>query len=460
MSDYLLVTDSIAPLAGSSTATSALGLATALASGNRRVAVLAMAAPEVLSRQPGMARRLRPVSIDLGKHGEDGGQATAPFEIPLYEGRLASSAAHLFVLGIPSTTPGRTSAVLGAAAQALTRDGILQADVVIGWGERSAIALVNLPNTRRLFVVPSGQSSEQLTAEDRAILPEREDTLIEDSLLGRAAMASDALVVPSPSAAIAIAAHPGLADRPSDQSLVEVPFGCDDPPHDPATDPALPHHFSATALAGKAECRKALARRLTLAVGPRTLLVVTPRLVPGRGTEALLAALPQLGGLDLAVVLVGGGDRVLSDRARILALENPGRMALLEESNASTTRELLGGADAAVLVDEDDMTGRAAGLALRYGALPLAPDAGAYGDFLIDYDVRSGTGGALLYAPHDAFELGGAIRRAVALRADRERWDALLVATLSSAPSWAVTAARLDSLAEEAAKAAPTPVLA
>lgn len=462
MSDYLLVTDSIAPLSDSPKATGALGLATALASGGRRVAVLALAAPDVLSRQTGMARRLRPVSVELRARPGDPSPGV-PLEIPLFEGRSTSSPAHLFVLGVPgiaTASAGYTSALLGAGAQALVRDGVLQADVVIGWGELSASALAALPNARRLFVVPDGRAGEGLSREDREILAEREDTGIEDFLLGRAAMSADALVVPSPAAAVAIAAHPGLADRPSDQSLVVVRLGSDDPPHDPNSDPALEHHFSAAAPAGKAECRKSLARRLTLAVGPRTLLVVTPRLDPGPGTEALLAALPTLSGLDLAIVLPAGADRGLAERARILAIQNPGRMVLVEESSATTMRELLAAADAALLVDKDDMTGRAAGLALRYGALPLAPDAGAFGDFLVDYDVNSATGTALLYAAHDAFELAGAIRRAVALRTDRERWDALVVSMLASAPTWAGTAARLDSLADEAAKAAPTPVLA
>jgi len=134
-------------------------------------------------------------------------------------------------------------------------------------------------------------------------------------------------------------------------------------------------------------------------------------------------------------------------------------MALVEDPSI-LTRELLAGADAAAFTAAEHLTGRAAGLALRYGALPLAPDAGACGDFLIDYDARSATGTALLYAAGDAFELAGALRRAVALRTDRERWDALLVAMLSSAPGWATTASRLESLAEEAAKDAPTPLLA
>ena len=477
MSDYLLVTDNIAPMSDAPGALGALGLATALASANHRVVVLAQAAPEILARQTGLARRLRPVLVTMRavrSTGEANGavinggpvptsSASTPLELPLFEGRPTASAAHLFVLGVEPSSRGRTSALLGAAAEALVRDGVIRADVAIGWGDCSAIALAALSSSRRILVVPDGRASATLPPEEVDLLAEPEDPEVSDSLLGRAAMDADAVVVPSPSAAAEIGAHPALAGRPSDQPLAVIRLGCDDPPHDPSSDPALPHHFSPSAPAGKLECRKALARRLTLAVGPRTLLVVAPPLSPGPGAEALLTALTQLGGLDVAVILptrtASAADRSLAERARILAIENPGRMALLENLAPAGNRELLAGADAAIFVASDDLTGRGPGLALRYGALPLAPDAAASGDFLVDYDDRSATGTALLYAAHDSFELAGAIRRAVTLRTDRERWDALVVSLLTSAPTWGATSARLDLLAEEAVKAAPAPIL-
>jgi glycogen synthase len=222
----------------------------------------------------------------------------------------------------------------------------------------------------------------------------------------------------------------------------------------------LSHHFSATAPAGKGEARKSLARRLTLSVGPRTLLALAPRLTPGPAAETLLNALSQLAGLDIVVVLPAGGDRSLTERARVLAIQNPGRMALVEDASESATRDLRASADAEIFVDSHDLTGRPAGLALRYGALPIAPDAGAFGDFLIDYDARSATGTALLYAANDAFELIGALRRAIALRLDRERWDALTVAILTAAPSWRATATRLESLCAEPVETAVVPLMA
>lgn len=383
MPDYLLVTDSIAPLSESAEAIGALGLASALASAGRSVVVLSQASPEVLSQQTGLARRLRPVSITLG----DG----ATFEVPLYEGRMRASAAHVFVLGVEPGGRGWTSALLGAGAQTLLQDGNIRVDVAIGWGEGSATALAGLGNARRILIVPSGRAGLPLRRDEIELLTEHQALGVEESLLGRAAMDADAVVVPSPSAAAAIATHPALAGRPSDQPLVDLRFGCDDPPHDPGTDPALVEHFTAADPSGKGEIRKNLARRLTLSVGPRTLFVLAPPLTTGPGTETLLTALGQLSGIDVAVVLPAGTDRVVTERARVLAIQNPGRMALVDDVTPMLARELRAAADAEIFVDTHDLTGRSAGLALRYGTLPIAPDAGAFGDFLIDYDARSAT---------------------------------------------------------------------
>src|SRR5690348_15874472 len=126
---------------------------------------------------------------------------------------------------------------------------------------------------------------------------------------------------------------------------------------------------------------------------------------------------------DLEVVVVdrAGTDRALNERAKVLAIENPGKIAFhtaARDAAGTVDRQLLAAADAALFLDADDLTGRSAGLALRYGALPITPDSGALVNFLVDHDPSSATGTALLYAPGDAFELVGAIRRGLALRTD------------------------------------------
>jgi hypothetical protein len=440
MSDYLIVADSVSPLAEGDAAAGALGLASAFASAGHRVAVLSAAAPEVAAKQPGLARRLRSVTAAVGGH---------PLEVPLFEGRPTSSAAHLFILGAAlGEHRGRKAALFASAAARLAQDGLYNLETVIGWGETSASTLLGFPAARRLFVLPEGTAGGPLPPEEVEALAEADDLGAGRSLLARGIMASDALVVPSPAAARALGQLPELTARASDQPIVVVRLGCDEPPFDPAGDPALAAAYSAEAPQGKAECRKMLGKKLSLALGPRTLLVTTPPLDARRGGRTLLTALSQLTGLDVAVAVQAGPDRLLAEQAKVLAIEFPGRIALAQDGGPAVARELLAGADAIAFADAGELTARPAGLALRYGALPIAPEAGAFGDYLVDCDPSSGTGNSLLYAPGDAFELGGAIRRAIALRSDAPGWPRLQSLLLRSAPSWTQAAALLESTRE------------
>jgi hypothetical protein len=451
MSDYLIVADAVAPLSDSDAAAGALGLATAFASAGHRVAVVSQADAAQASRQPGLARRLRLVRASIAGH---------PVELPLFEGRPTSSAAHLFLLGATDADRGRTAALLGSAAGSLARDGVFSPEVVIGWGETSASALAEFGSARRVFVLPDGVAGAPLPQQTEDGASEGDDLDVVRSLVARGVMASDAVVVPSPSAAAALARRAEIAMRASDQPVAVVRLGADDPPHDPATDPALPAHYSAESLAGRADCRKALVRRLSLAAGPKTLVVGAQLLDEARDGRTLLDALTGLTGLDVAVVLQPGRDRALAERAKLLAIQFPGKIALTADAAAVGSRELLAGVDAMVFTDPTDLTARPAGLSARYGTLPIAPLAGAFGDFLVDFDPVSATGTALLYAPGDAFELVGALRRAIALRASAENWTAVTLGLLRAAPRWAGTAALMESLLEPAAAPSPGPGVA
>jgi starch synthase len=256
---------------------------------------------------------------------------------------------------------------------------------------------------------------------------------------------ANAIVAPSPSAARLLESDVSFSERASDEPFVAVRFGCDDPPNDPATDSALPANFSTKALAGKLECRRVLTRRHSLALGPRTLLLGTAQLKRGKGGEELLSVLESLAKLDVVTLVPGEGDPDLLERARKLAVQSPARLAVLDKEDAQE-RILRASADAVLCVDPDDRTGRAAGLAQRYGALPLALDTGASRDYLVDYDIASATGSAILFGSLDAYELEGAVRRALALRSDADAFAPLVQRLMEVAPRWSQTAAAFDEI--------------
>jgi glycogen synthase len=99
-----------------------------------------------------------------------------------------------------------------------------------------------------------------------------------------------------------------------------------------------------------------------------------------------------------------------------------------------------------LLADVENHVGRTAGLAMRYGTLPLAPDTAAYHDHTIDVDVVSRTGNALLYQVGDAYEHTSVVQRAASLRGNPDVWQELQRHLMRSAPAWATTAALFESL--------------
>jgi hypothetical protein len=444
---YLLITDAAAPLVHGEAPAAVMGLARAFTAGGATATVLALGSPEATAQIPGLARRLRTIPARVGNE---------TLELTLYEGRAPLSQAQLLVAGTVGRHRGEAAALLAAAVRALGEDGLLKSDVAIAWGETAAPALAVASAPVRIFVVPSGRLGGLLSEAEVEALGGATygDGFGGRSLAAIGAAAANAIIAPSPSAARVLEQDQGIASRASDEPVVAVRFGCDDPPHDPASDAALAAPFSARSPGGKLECRRAVTRRHSLALGPRTLLVGSAPLRHEKGGGALLGVLEALASQDVAVLIPGEGDADLLDRARRLAIQSPGRLAVLEGQDPPTgtpggdERLLRAAAEAMLCADPDDRTARAAGLAQRYGALPIALDVGAPHDVLVDFDAASATGTALLYDALDAHHLEGAIRRAVALRGAADAWPALVQRLMDTAPRWAQTAAAFEEIAE------------
>lgn len=440
MSEFLLVADQVAPVADGDVAGCSAALAFALSAAKHRVTVLSLASPETVTSLPGMARRLRSVKVRVG------GVET---EFSVYEGRSAVSQCALYILGAQSANRGLRATLLGAAAQHLIQDQICAPEVVLGWGESSALALACAPNATAALILPEGKWASKLTSEERKELDPGNPAVAVSggSLVGLGAIEADVVLLPCPSSAKTFGKASELASvRASDQPVAALRFGCDELPNDPAVDPCLAASYSALSPAGKQDCRRALLRRASLAVGPRTLLLATGPLDSERGGREILETIARIDHTDVAVVFPAGGDRALVDQANVLAMQSPGKIRVFPESGLEAERQILAAADAILLADTSDLTGRPAGRALRYGALPLAPDAAADGDYLVDYDQASQTGCALLYSPSDDWGGLGAVQRAIGLRSNSEFWQALLASLLAAAPRWSSTAASIEAM--------------
>ena len=439
MADILIVGDEVAPVADGESAIGAAALGRALSAAKHKVTMLTLASDERASLLPGMARRLRTVLARLA----DGDR-----ECVLFEGRSAISQCALYVLGVEPIDRGHGAAFLASAATALLRDEICRPDAIIAWGEAAAAVLPAIQATSRIFVLPTGTWGPPLSATERAALdPNAPDlAMAQGSLSGLGAIDADVVVFPSPSSARRFETTREFSFRASDQPVVAVHFGCDEAPYDPATDPSLAARYGSDTPAGKADCRKALARRTSLALGRRTLLVATAPLAIAEGGRAIIDAISRLVRSDVAFVVPGTGERLLVDEIKRIAIETPGKIAIYPDTGPAAERQILAGADVLLLADKDNHLARTAGLAMRYATLPLVPDCSAYADYVVDYDVASQTGNGLLYRPSDVYEQTSVVLRAAGLRGNPDVWQPLQNRLMRAAPHWAATAALFEGL--------------
>ena len=161
----------------------------------------------------------------------------------------------------------------------------------------------------------------------------------------------------------------------------------------------------------------------------------------------------RLAPFDVATIIVPRGEPDVVERARLLALKQPGRVALFPGVDATDERLARGAADAILLGDDHDRIGRAAGLALLYGTLPIAPEVGS--EPRLPGRLRRG----LAHGPRHPVQHARRRSRSRApfaapltLRADGDVWTPLVKTLMTSAPRWSARRRR-----RSAEIAAPVP---
>jgi len=432
MADILLVGDRLFPPLSSEDGKIVFALARAFSDQHHRVCVLTLFPENQADNETNLARRLRTVNAKLAD-----GERTCP----LFEGTSAIGQFSYFVLGVTPEDRGHAAAFLASATSALVQDKLFNPNTVIAWGETSTPALSTTLATTRLFVLPTGSWTGPLSGKERAALnPHAADLeLAQYSLAGLGAINANTVVFPTLSAQTRFFNSPDFSYRASDLQLVTIRLGCDEAPFDPAVDTTIPSSFSTSSTTGKIECRKQFARRSSLALGPRTLLLATSCLYFTPSARAFISSLPIILSLDVVLAIPEGGDSVLEEQAKRFAIEFPGKVAIIPRSKIDQDRCFLASADAMLLFDENSQSGRETGLCHRYGTLPVAPKLGAYDDYITDFDPISKTGNGILFSPSTPQEVVIAIDRVRGLKEDIDTWNALQQQLLCSYPRWEAT---------------------
>lgn len=416
--DVLFVSPSALPYpVEAGAAEAALALAKALRSLGHRVSIVAPHPEEPDPGLSGIARRLDPLSFQVGTQTEN---------VNVFDGRSAAGIEWILLshpalrdLFEDGEAGLRAQLVLGrACAQLLHRERAF--DVVHFHGEEAALACALIAfekRTKTLFGVYSVASPLQFSAGlarelGLAALLGEDETLVPTLT----AIRSATRVVTSVPVALINASAEGTAARvPSaikarGADLAITPLGLDGAIWNPVIDTRVFARFTPVDLGGKARNKAMLQQELKLELDPDVALLGAVE--SALGAERIYEAAKELVKTDVQLVVQVLDEDAPSIEGLIALSERmPHRLQVRLGDSQTRAHRILAGSDAILLGSDRPMIAMAA---QRYGALPVARRGSMSAEALVDIDAKLTTGTGILYDDRSGAALVAGARRAIA----------------------------------------------
>ena len=226
--------------------------------------------------------------------------------------------------------------------------------------------------------------------------------------------------------------------RQNSFKLTGILNGIDVVGYNPATDPVIAQNYSLEDVSLREENRRELADQVGLPLGENTMLIgIVSRLVAQKGMDLIRYILPRMLAehRDLAVAMVGSGDREYEEFFAEMRRRFPGQMGFVQGFIPPLARKIYAGCDVFLMPSRSEPCGLAQMVACRYGAVPVVRQTGGLKDSIVDFDTPGGGNGYTFYS-YNADDMLGAILRAKAAFDDREGWQEKIAAVMACDFSW------------------------
>ena len=199
----------------------------------------------------------------------------------------------------------------------------------------------------------------------------------------------------------------------------------------PADDSALGVNYSLETIEKRSGNKGLLQERLGLVNEPETpLLAVVSRMDIQKGIDLALSALKNMKNAKWQAVILGTGDPKLEEAALKLQALYPDRVKVETRYDSGLARQIYAGADMLLMPSRYEPCGLSQMIAMRYGCVPIVRAAGGLND-----TVRNGVTGFVFEKIHH-MSLASAIKAAMKVYANREKWLSIQRAGMAQDFSW------------------------
>ena len=231
--------------------------------------------------------------------------------------------------------------------------------------------------------------------------------------------------------------------------LTGITNGIDIRTFNPETDPALPAHYNAADLSGKAVCKAALQEEVGLPVKPDVpLLVMVTRLAGHTGLDLLCyIARRLLWEEDVQLLILGTGEAQFEAFFKELAAEFPDRVAAKITFNLGLAARIYAGGDIYLMPSKSEPCGLSQMNAMRYGTIPVVHATGGLKDTVPPVDENGENGLGFTFQSYNADDFYGALKRCLELYNNQpEKFKALQETCMTQDFSWDKPAGRYMDL--------------
>jgi len=231
----------------------------------------------------------------------------------------------------------------------------------------------------------------------------------------------------------------GLLRARSDR-LFGIVNGVDYGDWSPETDPNLFYHYSASDIAGKRNCKRALLREIGFDERTAAPVVgIVSRLTPQKGFDLCFDSLPAfLAQRDMRLVALGSGEPRYEEFFQTLERRFPGKAWFYRGYNEKLAHQIEAGADIFLMPSKFEPCGLNQMYSLRYGTPPVVRKTGGLADTVEPFDPATGQGTGFVFEHFTAVGLGWALDMALNAYRHPLLWQRLMASGMSKDFSWEI----------------------
>lgn len=219
----------------------------------------------------------------------------------------------------------------------------------------------------------------------------------------------------------------------------------------PTSDKQIFQRYGAKNLEDKYINKVKLQQELNLPVDRSIpVLGIVSRLSEQKGIELIISALDEMAKLDLQFILLGTGDAKYHYLLKKTKQNGYKNISISLRFDPILAHKIYAGCDMFLVPSYYEPCGLGQMISLKYATIPIVRKTGGLADTIEDYNPARQTGNGFVFEKYRTDQMLKAIKKAIALYKDNEKWHRLMSRIMDYDFSWDSSAKKYIELYERA----------